>query len=44
LEKASKIVGTHYHADFIFEEYFKLEEDPLKKYNMMKKALVSPLK
>jgi len=43
-EKATKIIGTHYNADFIFEEYFALETDVLKKYQTMKKALVSPLK
>ncbi len=43
-DKAIKIIGHHYQAGFIFETAFHLEDSPLAKYLILKKALVSPLK
>ena len=43
VENASKIVGNHYKAGFVFRYYVELETNPEKKYQMFKKAMVSPI-
>jgi hypothetical protein len=42
-DRATKIIGNHYKAAFIFENYFEMEQSCIKKFQCMKKALVSPL-
>ena len=42
-EKATRIVGNHFKAGFVFREYLSLEKDVIKKYLMYKKAMISPL-
>ena len=43
IEATTKSIGHHYKAAFVFQYYFEIETNVIKKYNMMKKAMVSPL-
>jgi len=43
LENASKVIGNHPKAAFLFEYYAEVEPSPPKTYHMLKKAIVSPL-
>lgn len=42
-DRATKIIGNHYKAAFVFEGFFELEPNPIRKIQTLKKALVSPL-
>jgi hypothetical protein len=43
IENALKIVSNHYKAAFVFEDYCEVEPNIVKRYHMLKKAMVSPL-
>lgn len=43
LESASKMIGNHFKAGFVFDYYMEMEEDVGKRFSMLKRAMVSPL-